>query len=58
MKNYLRPSTVKVDAAGRELDAAGKLVVQSSRPDLVPTGGKDPKRKPEFKNGQARNGAS
>jgi hypothetical protein len=37
-------------AQGRKIDAAGKLAVQSARPELKETDGIDPKRKPQFKN--------
>lgn len=58
MKNYLRPSTITVDAAGRQLDNAGKLIVNTSRPELKKTKGVDPKRRPEFVTSLARNGNS
>ena len=58
MKDYLRPSTITEDSAGRKLDAAGKLVIQSSRPELKKTKGVDPKRRPEFVTSVARNGNS
>ena len=58
MKDYLRPSTITEDSAGRRLDAAGKLIVNTSRPELKKTKGVDPKRRPEFVTSLARNGNS
>jgi hypothetical protein len=49
MKDYMWPAGITEDAAGRKLDAAGKLVKQTARPELKKTGGVDPDRMPEFK---------
>ena len=45
---YLKPCQVRVDTAGRELDAAGKLKIQRARPDLKTKKFIDPDRKPTF----------
>lgn len=48
-KSYMWPCGIQTDAAGRELDAAGKLVKQPARPELKKTNGVDLTRMPEFK---------
>ena len=55
MKDYLTPHRGNSgpfdhkDASGRPLDAAGKLINQSARPDLKKTNYVDPNRRPQFK---------
>jgi len=49
MRDYQHPCRDRVDRAGRVLDAAGKLVKQTARPDLKNTDQVDPKRQPGFK---------
>ena len=56
MRDYMHPnkgnsgSFDHKDASGRPLDAAGKLINQSARPDLKKTNYVDPNRRPQFKN--------
>jgi hypothetical protein len=55
MKDYMYPNAGNMgnfgnrDSAGRPLDSAGKLVIQTARKDLKDTDQKDLNRKPEFK---------
>lgn len=49
MKDYLYPSSVRIDSSGRKLDASGKLIKQTARKDLERTHGVDIKRDPQFK---------
>ena len=56
MKDYMHPGRGNSgafdhkDAADRPLDQAGKLCIQSARPDLKKTNYVDPNRRPQFKN--------
>jgi hypothetical protein len=47
---YWKPCPIRVDTAGRPLDAAGKLIKQGARADLKKTDHEDPTRKIEFTN--------